>query len=624
MELKQLFALLRHWAWLLIIGFIVGSAGGYFYSSRQIPVYRASTKVLMIYATQQTNSNYSSQNYQDLASIYVQMLSTQPVLDATSKSIGYPVGADKVQGQIISDPNIVQISAEDSDPKRAALIANTLVKVLVQQNETYQSGRYTQLEESIQAQINQVESQSSDLQKQIDQSSTVNLQDQIKQTGDQISSLQNEISTLQAEISQLSPNSLAIIQPTLSVDELSNINEKQARLAQLQPLLAKYQEIYGNLVVLGQLDTTGDGNKLAQMQKTLDLYQQTYLQLLGNLESVRLASLQNTSTAEQIEPATVPSSPINPKKANNALLGGLAGLIIMGGTSFLFEYLDDTVKSPRDVKKAMDLPVIGYIAEIDYKGSKDPGLYVAQQPRSPVSDAFRTLRTNLEFAGVDSQIQTILITSAGSEEGKTTIAVNLAAMMAMGGKKVLLVDADMRKPRIHRFLGLSNRSGLSDILQDGADPQSLCEQVEGVDNLSVITSGTLPPNPTELLGSEKMGTFLKSFKNIMDVIILDSPPFVVADAQVMSAKLDGILVIVKPGYTRTGLVLGMLEQLRESDAKILGVVFNNIQRNFRYDYGYYHYYYSYKRGYPYDSKDEMEAGTRGSHKPSEPSGKQPD
>jgi capsular exopolysaccharide synthesis family protein len=164
----------------------------------------------------------------------------------------------------------------------------------------------------------------------------------------------------------------------------------------------------------------------------------------------------------------------------------------------------------------------------------------------------------------------------------------------------------MRKPRVHKFLGLSNRSGLSDILQGDEDPQSFCQQIEGVDRLNVITSGGLPPNPTELLGSEKMGALLQSFKKIMDVIIIDSPPFVVADAQVMSAKVDGMLFIVKPGHTRAGLASSMLEQLRESDVKILGVVFNNIRRNFSYDYGGYYYYYSSKRGYPYNTKDDMQ------------------
>jgi polysaccharide biosynthesis transport protein len=607
MELRQIYALLRRWAWLLILGLILGAAAGYFFSNRQKPIYRASTKILVIYASQKTTNNYAAQNVQDLASTYVQLLTTRPILDTISQRVGHPVEAINLQAQIISSSNIVQIYVKDSDPQRAALIANTSVDVLVKQNEAFQSSRYTQLEESIQTQINQVETQSADLQKQIDQSSTINLQDQIKQAGDQISSLQNEISTLQAEIGQLRQNLTTSIlpAPTLTVEDQKLVNEKQSRLAQLEPLLTKYQDIYSNLIVLGQPNNTGNGNVLSQMQKTLDLYQQMRLQLLGDLESVRLARLQNTSTAQQIEPATVPNSPISPKKANNTLLAGVAGLVIMGMIVFLLEYLDDTIKSPRDVKKAMGLPVLGYIAEINYNGKKDPGLHVAQQPRSPVAEAFRTLRTNLEFAGVNSNIKTILISSTDADEGKTTVAVNLAAMMAMGGKRVLLVDADMRKPKVHRFLGLNNRNGLSDILRDGAGPQSAWQEISSVDKLNVITSGHLPANPTELLGSEKMDDFLESLKNTFDIIIIDSPPFVVADAQVMSAKVDGVLLIVKPGFTRAGLASSLLEQLRESEVKVLGVVFNNIPRNFSYDYGWYHYYYSYKRGYPYDTKDNM-------------------
>jgi succinoglycan biosynthesis transport protein ExoP len=601
MELRQLLALLRRWAWLLVVGLILGAAAGFFFSSRQTPIYRASTKMMVIYPTYQSASDYASQYYftQDLASTYVQMLSTQPVLDAASERVGYKVRASALQTRIISNANIVQIYVDDSDPQRAALIANTLVDVLVQQNEALESSRYTQMEETIQAQISQVESQAADLQTQIDQASNVNLSEQVKQTGDQISSLQNQISILQAEIDQLSQNPASI-----TVEDQIAINEKQALLAQIQPLLVKYQEIYTNMIVLGQ-PTTGEGSKLTQMQNALDLYQQMHIQLLGNLENVRLARLQSTSTARQIEPATAPQYSIKPRTVYNSLLAGLVGLVIMGVVAFLIEYLDDTLKTARDVKKILDVQILGYIAQMPVKRDEPRSVYVARQPRSPISETFRKLRTNLEFAVDTTQQQTIMVTSSGSGEGKTTIAVNLATIIAHGGKKVLLVDADLRKPTIHKYLGLTNRSGLSNILRGEAEPQSALQQPEGIEGLSVITSGSIPFNPTELLGSEKMVAFLQAFKDIVDVIIIDTPPFVVADSQVLSAKVAGVLIVIKPGHTRAGAAAMMLELLRESGARILGVVLNNIPRNLGEDYGSYYSRYAYKRSYRYYTDDVM-------------------
>jgi capsular exopolysaccharide synthesis family protein len=275
-------------------------------------------------------------------------------------------------------------------------------------------------------------------------------------------------------------------------------------------------------------------------------------------------------------------------------------LIIMGAIAFLIEYLDDTLKTPEEINRLLDLAVIGLIGEMTQKDGKDVGAYVSNNPRSPIAESFRTLRTNLDFASVDRPIRTLLVTSAGPGEGKTTTAVNLAAVIAQGEKKVALVDSDLRRPTIHKFLQLPNQTGLTDLFRDR---DGNCHTVNswGEGQLSVYTSGEIPPNPTELLGSEKMGQILARLSEENDIVILDSAPFIFADPIVMAAKVDGVLLVVEPGNTKIDSAQAMLEQLQRAGARVVGVVLNPITRKqAHYYYGRYRYYsYYYTHGYEY-------------------------
>jgi capsular exopolysaccharide synthesis family protein len=284
--------------------------------------------------------------------------------------------------------------------------------------------------------------------------------------------------------------------------------------------------------------------------------------------------------------------------------------MLAGGIVFLIEYLDDTLKTMEDVERALQLPVIGYIAQIQYDSENEESLYVTRQPRSPVSEAFRLLRTNLEFAGVDRPIRRLLVTSAGPSEGKTTVAVNLAAIMAQGGKRVVLVDADMRRPKVHRFLGLSNKVGLSDLFRGAVAFRMVTQQIEEVDTVSVLTSGSLPPNPTELLGSARMEQILQEAEKDADIVIIDSPPSLVADVQVLAGKVDGVVMVVHPGHTQEDGAVATLEMLNRAGARTLGVVLNRIPRDRADYYGGYRHYSPYYSGYHYYAGEERPSRMR--------------
>jgi capsular exopolysaccharide synthesis family protein len=219
-------------------------------------------------------------------------------------------------------------------------------------------------------------------------------------------------------------------------------------------------------------------------------------------------------------------------------------------------------------------------------------LITFKEPNSPISESYRTLRTNIQFSSFDKKIKTLLVTSSGPGEGKTTTSSNLAVVMAQGGNKTLLIDCDQRKPSVHKVFKFSNENGLSNILvnKDEVDLDVSIHQTEIV-NLHILSSGTRPPNPAELLGSAKMKDYIEELKKIYDIIILDTPPIIlVTDAQILAQYTDGCLLVVSSGEAERDLVVKAKGLLEKVNAKILGVVINKMDSTKK---GYYHYQYEY-------------------------------
>jgi succinoglycan biosynthesis transport protein ExoP len=254
--------------------------------------------------------------------------------------------------------------------------------------------------------------------------------------------------------------------------------------------------------------------------------------------------------------------------------------------------------------------VIGYVAKMDYPAGTPRGMFVVKQPRSPVAEAFRSLRTNLEFSSVDTPLRTILVTSPNPGEGKTTIAVNLAGIIAQGGKSVILLDTDMRRPQVHQFFDLPNRLGFSELFRNNLPFRAVGQEMEGLKDAVVIPSGNPPPNPTELLSSNRMTQVLDQLKAAVDVVVLDSPPSMVADAQVLASKVDGVILIIHPAHTHADAALASVDQMKRAGARILGVVLNRIPRNHSSYYGGYRYYLPYYNHYQPAPKEPAATRTK--------------
>lgn len=302
-------------------------------------------------------------------------------------------------------------------------------------------------------------------------------------------------------------------------------------------------------------------------------YKDTYDSLLKLYDNVWLSEAQMISSVAVVEPAVAQDNPVRPRVMMNTLLAGVVGVLLAAGLVLVREAMDDTIHTPDEVKSNLNLPVLGGIANFSSKtGSK---IITMEEPRSPISEGFRSLRENVRFASIDDNLQTLLVTSPEPGEGKSTVASNLAVVFAQSGFSTILLDADLRKPMQHTIFDIKNRYGLSDLLFNQDVPFDKTMFKTQLENLYVVPSGTIPPNPSELIASKRMKNLLAELKGQADLIILDSPPIqAVTDSVSIAPEMTGVLLVVQPGKTHVTAARLSVEQLKRAKAKVLGAVLN--------------------------------------------------
>lgn len=349
------------------------------------------------------------------------------------------------------------------------------------------------------------------------------------------------------------------------------------------------------------------------------------------LVSARLGGLK-TSNISIIDRGEIPESPVSPKKKRNLILAFLIGILGGGGLCFLLEYLDNTVKGPEDVEKIASLPSLGVIPFLysggikkkkkygfysKYKYSDDkqnPGeeesnldikgieFVNESYPKLAVSEDYRTVRTSILLSQAEAPPRTIAFSSSMPQEGKTATVTNMAISFSQLEKKVLIIDADLRKPRLHRLFEIKNVGGLSGYLTGRVTIKEAIQKTSH-ENIWIISSGPIPPNPAELLNSEKMKRLLEDMREEFDIILLDTPPILaVVDALIVSALSDSMVFIIRAGKTTRMPFLRAVEELKQAKTRIIGVVFNEVKIKER---EYYSPYYRYYRTSYYGDEEEF-------------------
>lgn len=398
-------------------------------------------------------------------------------------------------------------------------------------------------------------------------------------------------------------------------DEASNTAATLNDINASQKLTSTYSEIAKSELVLGQvienlgLDTgvkelsknvtvkpVEDTSIIDVTVKNLDAEQSAIVaNEIAKVFADEIKEIYKVDNVSQLSVAVAPEAPSNNTLTRDMILAAAIAVFGVAGIAFLKFYLDDSVKHTDDIEQAFGVPATGTISRSEVKAKKNKlvsELVVERNPKSIVSENIKSLRTNLQFTSVDKNLKTILITSTNAGEGKSFVSANLAVSFAQADKKVLLVDCDLRKGRAHKLFGILNTSGLSNLLTSDLRSFEKYVRTTNIENLSVITCGTYPPNPSELLASQKNKRLIKTLRNYYDIIIFDGAPVGgLADSVILSSLMDETLIVVKNGKTAKGDLMAAKDSLEKVGAKIAGIVMNLVDqkalkyRNYYYGYG---------------------------------------
>lgn len=539
MDLAQIVRLLRKWGWLVLVVSIVAAGVSYVVRSSQPPSYRAQTTIAIGSFIESPNPDFTEiRTGFDLAQTYVELVTTFDVLQGAVDALELDAAPEDLRGaidvRIVPGTTLLVISVVYGEPTLAADIANELAQQLILNSPT---------------------------------NLTPEQQSQIDLANQQITSLSAQLESARLDVQLLDQRLASATDP----NEIAQLSSQRSAL-------------------LDQINVAT--STIAQFQSTITTLQ------------------QRTNSVDIVEQARVPSGPTGSNIVAATLTSAIVGALIALGIALALEFFDDTLRTTEQVAQAIGLPVLGTVVRFGKPGQSYRERLISNLSLmiSPAAEGYRAVRTNLMFSSSGERRKVYLVTSAGPQEGKSLTCANLAISMAFAGQRVLLVDCDLRRPRLHEIFGLPNEVGLTSLLLashhqgNGANPISE-ERLQGVirkthvDKLSVLTSGFIPQNPSEILGSSLMQQWMQILveSTEFDVILLDTPPsLLLSDSIVLAASTAAqVLMVVDAGKTRRAATTRVKAMFENVGIDMLGVVLNGINTRDEsyYGYGYDSYYY---------------------------------
>lgn len=530
--------------------------------------------------------------------------------------------ADALQGavrtDVIENTNIIRIDVIYPEPKMAANIANKIAEVYIAENIKERNKQNRIVREFIEKQLGEVSIK-------LKNSEEILARFQEKEVPSGIAlPLQNRLAELEAKRQSLLQR-FTEIHP-----DVKNIEEEIVRVKEQLKTLPQKELEYSRL------------------SREVEINTKLYLTLKEKFEAARIAESERAEDVSLVEPAISSVSPVSPNKFLNYFLGAMIGLMLGLTGTFLVEQLDTSIGTIEDVETYLKLPALGIIPYLKTEGEKKVSLIqrlfghkklrgkekishlrnqllIHYASSSPIFEAYRILRTNIQTEVFKEKIQgkILLFSSSGPEEGKSITISNLAIAMAQGGLRTLLIDGDMRRSVIHSIFGIKSEPGLCNVLRGTVKYKDAIRTITdllmgeigfdetlktpGLDNLNILTGGSLPMIAAELLASPEMMTLLEELRNKYDLILIDSPPVMaVADPVILASKTDGVVLVYRVGKTARSVLSRAKTQLVESGVQVKGVVLNNISPEIEMRYGYYYHYKYYGKYYtsPKEEKDK--------------------
>jgi len=634
LNFRDYWRILRRRLWVILLTILLVAGGAIYYNNSQTPIYQATAQVRIerprSLASTLMDSLLTTRYYENPLITEAQSIQSRPIAEEVARRLRLvdeeqdPVGfqrlVSQVQGSITAKPmqqtSLISIVASGADPDWITDVANLTAHVYIEQNLYQKTHQAREVREFIESQLTLTEQRLKAAEEQ---------QTALREQGitGQAVALEQQLFKLQTERAELLTRATELHPGVGRLD--SQITELDAQLRQLPATELEY----------------------ARVSRELKVNEESYANLRKKLEEARIAEAEKTEDAQIVNPAMRPSAPIRPNKQLGYLVGSLLGVMLGVAMAFVTESLDTSLGTIEDVESLLQVPVLGILPHIrithivkkefrfaqrqfGLKKRSPPipepmhtALFVHFYPKAPEAEAFRALRTNLK---ISPERKVLLITSSGPREGKTNVTSNLGVAFAQAGSRVLLVASDLRKPELPKALGIRRDIGLTEVLAGSVPVEkairsfadfamgklgfSQAVQTPGLDNLFLLSSGHIPTNPSEILGSQTMRDLIQQLRRQYDLVILDSPPLLpVADGMLLAPLVDGVVLIYEVGRTARAALVRTKTQVETTGGKILGVVLNHIRPESYYPaYPYYRYRYRYDTS---EAEEPAERATKG-------------